>query len=591
MNDWSINMGIVGFLNILKHVDKEDDVLKKENYIEFDSSLLENFSTYYFKYFLYQDDMYKRISKNINMKVSYIKANPDKLKVKVEELKKYLSSQNEKVKKYFKDDSKIIAENLNYLKGIKKEEDIEELSRIVNNCLEVFKKDYVNEKLTINKSRNYISNVFFGQVSFLQKSRSSLTVVEQSKFMYRDYILPILDYCNLNELMDEGDVENLSIFIDKRLCEKNISKPIESIFKKIKKIIKKDNDIKSVLKYYNSDELKVCQMCTDHKGIISTYTEGQFAPLAVSSDNAMNMYWNMDTNFLICDVCKLMLFCTPAGATLVRKKYLQNEDNKFYSFVNLDTSLEDLYNKNISFRNYRDKENPFEELIIDIVSENEEKSRWQLENILLVEFISSIEPKMCKMNYFNMATYLAKFFCKETKTLNSIQDRNLKASTIDIILKEKDLKELIGLKLREKISDNINPIKLFYTSSTDIFKTIKIRYTLYCYKNGGSEKMDYSKLNTARRAGRDIHDYYVERKAENKLNGIAYRLLNTSKVRNKKDFMDIILRLFMSCEKPIVPTVFLDVMEEKELDFESIAYAFISGLISEKYEPKTKEGK
>lgn len=103
--------------------------------------------------------------------------------------------------------------------------------------------------------------------------------------------------------------------------------------------------------------------------------------------------------------------------------------------------------------------------------------------------------------------------------------------------------------------------------------------------------MDYSKLNTARRAGRDIHDYYVERKAENKLNGIAYRLLNTSKVRNKKDFMDIILRLFMSCEKPIVPTVFLDVMEEKELDFESIAYAFISGLISEKYEPKTKEGK
>ena len=45
-----------------------------------------------------------------------------------------------------------------------------------------------------------------------------------------------------------------------------------------------------------------------------------------------------------------------------------------------------------------------------------------------------------------------------------------------------------------------------------------------------------------------------------------------------------------------VPMVFLDVMAEKDLDFESIAYAFISGLISDKYEPKndeqiTEEGK
>ena len=54
--------------------------------------------------------------------------------------------------------------------------------------------------------------------------------------------------------------------------------------------------------------------------------------------------------------------------------------------------------------------------------------------------------------------------------------------------------------------------------------------------------------------------------------------------------MDTILRLFMSCEKS-VPTAFLDVMSENELDFESIAYSFISGLISEKYEPNTGEVK
>jgi len=102
--------------------------------------------------------------------------------------------------------------------------------------------------------------------------------------------------------------------------------------------------------------------------------------------------------------------------------------------------------------------------------------------------------------------------------------------------------------------------------------------------------VDDKKLKAVRYAGRDIHDYYVQSNSKNKIDGIAYRLLNAAKVRNKKDFMDIVLRLFMSCEKS-VPTVFLDVMAEKELDFESIAYAFISGLISEKYEANTGEVK
>ena len=99
------------------------------------------------------------------------------------------------------------------------------------------------------------------------------------------------------------------------------------------------------------------------KGLVDNYTESDFVPLAVSADNSRNMYWNMDMNFSICDLCKLMLFCTPAGATLVRKKYITNEENEFYSFVNMDTSIQELYNTNSNLRNNRDKENPFKELI------------------------------------------------------------------------------------------------------------------------------------------------------------------------------------------------------------------------------------
>ena len=209
------------------------------------------------------------------------------------------------------------------------------------------------------------------------------------------------------------------------------------------------------------------------------------------------------------------------------------------------------------------------------------------------------------MNYLNMPTYLAKFLSKETKILNSIKDRSLSASIIDIILKEKDLKYLINDKFREEIPNILSSSKEFHTSSYDIFKTVMIRHILSCYKKGGTEKMDDKKLKVIRYAGRDIRDYHVYNNSENKLEGIAYRLLNTAKVRNKKDFMDIVLRLFMSSKKKgqddkwysmSVPMVFLDVTTEKDLDFESIAYAFISGLISDKYEPKndeqtTEEGK
>ena len=118
-------------------------------------------------------------------------------------------------------------------------------------------------------------------------------------------------------------------------------------------------------------------------------------------------------------------------------------------------------------------------------------------------------------------------------------------------MKEKDLKFLIQDKLKIKNLEAIEPNKGFTTLSSDIYKLIKIRYVLNCYKKGGTEKVDDKKLKLIRYAGRGIQDYYKEYKSETKLNGIVYKLLNTAKVRNKKDFMDTILRLFMSCEKSV----------------------------------------
>lgn len=600
MNDWSMNMGIVGFLNIFKRVELDYEIIKKENYIEFDSSILENFHDYYFDYFMEAYDLAKRVEKNIQFNINYAKNNEDKIKETSKIIKDSIKYQADKVKKFDVESFNELKIRFDEIGKIKKIEQFDEMQKLSLECVDILKINHINEKLTSNLYKYIVGDNYFGQVSFFNVAKSSLDIQGLKQVMYNDYLLPIIYYAQLQDAINSNELEDVKKFVNHSLeymdqeikakrLSKNSIKIIEKIIKEINKnFIKKEKSIEDIKDYMSN--LESCQMCCDIKGLLDNYTESNFAPLAVSADNAMNMYWNMDTNVSICNVCKLMLFCTPAGSTLIRKKYITNEDNEFYSFVNMDTSILDLYKSNINLRSKRDKENPFDELIIDIVSENKEKSKWQLENILFVEFKASVESKKCIMNYFNMSSYLAEFFCDKTKELECVKDRSLKASVIDLILKERDLKSLINEKIREKLTDSLNSSKGFCTSANDIYKVIKIRYTLDCYKKGGKEKVDEKKLKSVRYAGREIHDYYVQNNSKNKIDGIAYRLLNTAKVRNKKDFMDIILRLFMSCEKSI-PTVFLDVMAEKELDFESIAYAFISGLISEKYETNTMEGK
>ena len=408
MNDWSINMGIVGFLNILKDTKfleeiKKSKSYKKENYIEFESSILENFHEYYFKYFMNEYDLSKRIEHSINYNLSYLKKNEDKVKDVTKKIKENIKYQADKVKKFDNDNFNELKIRFDEIGKIKSFDDIEKLENLCKECVDIFRINHINEKLTLNLYKYIVGDNFFGQVSFFNVAKSSLDEEGLKKVMYNDYLLPIIYNSKINDILELNDMDKLSKFIleslayiDDEVKAKRISKgsikTIEKIFKDINsQFIKKNKDIEDVRSYL--DNLKSCEMCGSMKGLVSNYTESNFVPLAVSADNAMNMYWNMNLDFSICDICKLILFCTPAGATLVRKKYIQNDDNEFYSFVNMDTSIKELFDNNYNLRSKRDKENPYEELIIDIVSENKEKSKWQLENILFVEFKASVEAK------------------------------------------------------------------------------------------------------------------------------------------------------------------------------------------------------
>lgn len=599
--DWFFNMGIVGFLNILHEVEVKKQVIIKEDYIEFESLLLENFHNYYFDYFMKEYDVSKRVENSINYSLNYIKANPEKIKDSIKKIKDNLKKQNDKVKKFDEINYINIKDKLDTIGKIKKSDEIEELEQLTRECVDILKIKSINDRLTANLYKFIIGDNYFGQVSFFNVAKSKLELEGLKQVMFNDYLISIIYMGELESLIDKKDLDSLEKYITEKLeylnketSEKRISKAsiktIEKIMKDINsKFIKKKKSIEDIKAYM--DGLDTCELCGTYKGLINDYSESNFAPLGVSNDNAKNMFWNQDSTYSICDICKIILFCTPAGATYTKKNYIENEDNEFYSFVNMDTSIDDIYNTNINLKKLKDRDNPFNDLVIDIVSENKEKSEWQLQNILFVEFKASIEAKKCKMNYFNMPTYLAKFFVNEknSKLIQSIYNQRFKANVVDILLKNKDLKHLISKVLRDKIKDSLEDGYKNNVSSNDIFKAIKIRALIDSYKKGVNEMND-KKLQVVKFAGHEIHDYYVNTNSKNKINGIAYKLLNAVKVGNKKDFMDTVLRVFMSAEKS-VPSVFIEIMAEKDLDFESIGHAFITGLISEKYEVNKESNK
>ena len=64
-------------------------------------------------------------------------------------------------------------------------------------------------------------------------------------------------------------------------------------------------------------------------------------------------------------------------------------------------------------------------------------------------------------------------------------------------------------------------------------------------------------------------------------------MINSIKANNKKEFLDIIIRLHLFMEKDVSP-IFLEVMQDGNLDFATIGHSFLAGLISNEYQKPEK---
>ena len=609
LNDWFYNSGIVGFLRILDY-NNDNFAEIKDNYITFETKKLEKFHKYYFKYFF---DKYniglkttERIENSFEKIINYlkedsqdkqvIKETQEKLKTEKKYVKDIIKKQLDKIKKYDESTYSNILIEYNKIDKIKTQENIDELNNIREIITKELQKEDINKRLTLNLFKSILSKNYFGQISFLNVVKNALTFEEQEKIMYKDYISNIIEIDFIDEILhDKYKIEELKILIKDKLDNQEISKEVIQIYTNIqKRFIDKEKSLDEIKDYIQKNVFAHCYMCENDKSLTSNYSEGNFIPLAVSSDNMKNFFWNQNAEFPICDVCKLILFCIPAGISSVKKTTKENvngqvvyREKEVNGFVNYDTSVDDLLKMNnyLSQTSNVDKSiyNPYEELILNIVEQQRNLQEWQLENIFIVEFETEYLA-FSRIEYFNIKRYIAKFFVEYSQnTLNIMKDYRYKIQIMDYILKNKDLKYIINSRLREELSKETQ-------NGFNSFIATRIRLILNLLKKEDMEmdervKKNNVKLSVLYNLGVSIHEELKAKKEDNKLDGYTYKMLNSIKSGNKKEFMDVIIRIHMSMGKDISP-IFLEVMQDTDLDFESIGHSFISGLISNKFEKK-----
>ena len=594
LSDWFYNAGIVGFYRIFK--DKEKLEIK-DNYIEFDTKELRNFADEYFEYFFTQYNVAERTMQRVANNLKIISQNltkepnnkedENRIKEAIKTQKTYfkntIKGQLIKIKKFDEDTYETISNAMNKIDEIKDKEQVQELDEINALIKENLEKTNINQKLTMNSFKSVLNKSYFGQQSFLNVIKASLPYEEQKKVMYKDYISNIIEMDFIKEILDN----KYSIDEIKQIIDKKDQTTLTSQVTKIYQNIHKKKDLNQIQEYLKEKALSDCSMCNSEEILPSQYSEGNFIPLAVSSDNMSNFFWNQNVNLQICDVCKLILFCIPAGVTSIIKTVKDNGEYKeqnVYSFVNYDTNITELIKTNNNFRDRSKKEktnyNPYAEIILDIVDQNKQISNWQLENIFVVEFDAEYRA-FSRMEYFNITRPVAEFFTKyATDSLNKIKDYKYRVQVVDYILKNKDTKIIINNRIRDNFTNDIK-------NNIDSYYATKARMNINLLKKGdknmeGIEKNN-KKLGAIYNIGIATREKFKQKNMENKLDGYIYKMLNCIKQGNKNDFMDIIIRLHISIEESISP-IFIESMKEGDLAFEDIGHSYLAGLASNRYE-------
>lgn len=594
-DEWFLNCGLVGLINVLEFAQRENLInlsdyhykIEKES-LSFDDNLINKLA---FLYFAYMIDKYDRNKDDIKHCNSYFESiiNKKNIKENFDKIKKFVSNKNKKIEKFKVsqyDRCKEIEMNLKSIKKLDTEESINLIKSLINEYLKITSIKEINEKITINYFKSLLSK-FKGQSSFLNVSKNKLTKQEQINFINKDFFLPVLQLNKLEQLKNEENEEVILKYLKSQL-KNNV--PVTSVTFMIKRIYKnmtkKKKDKQAIKK--EIDKLYTCQFCNSNHSIGDNYSDSFFNGLGLSIDNSTNKYWNNVLSYPVCPVCNMLSLFIQEGCFTIYKAYLDGSDydKNIYMFINLNDSLQNLYNFNISYKETLNNrlDNQLKFLNKNLIEENNKlnKDIVSMKNAEFIELkMESYDKRKSQIHSYVITGYLEDFFANYAEDLETIGRE--KARLLNAILNKEDLKVLIDFYFRDYINNRMS-----YISLSTIYKTIKIRYILNSLL-GGNKNMNKKFIYRIKSRANDLRiKLKAQQRSDTFFSSTSYKMLNVIKANDKNQFLQIVSKLYVSTNS-LIPNELLSVLTEDEVDFSTIAYAFLIGFNEYEYKNKKTE--
>lgn len=539
-SDWLFNAGLVGLINALGR----EKCLIKENYIEIDSDDLKNFSEKYFSYLINKYEStttWYRIIKFESQLDEIIHNNYEIDDKQLQRLNDNITYTKDKIKSNsYKKGLKLLDIDLDTeQKKLKKISSIKNIDEIKNMCNIL--KDIINvlldekvKKIILAKNVMYdVIQNFWSGVSFLHTSKSEANMYDEYEL---DFVESVLNYLNSDLSKANYNCAN---------CDREI--------------------------------LKLSQP--------HSYEMTWLNSIGVDTSRKSSHLWNFNNDMIICPICRLVYSCVPAGFTCYYNKGF---------FINQNRSVNDLLKsngadlKNISsFSELTDIS--FSNIIEGLIKQDIDNKPKEIDNIQVV-----------KVDFNNTRSYTFNVLSKNMLEIIKSQSKNLK----NIIKYNIRLDKNRYINIYEDVIDHLynnqnlfNYINMLFRIHIDADKQITIYdycfHALISINNeliGGinaMNKLSREKIAYIRHLGNELRKEYVKKQQENKIDGIAYRLLNSLRTKNDKQFLDTLITVYMYHGLE-VPTVFVDSLTSEE-KLQTIGYAYLLGFVGKEYKKNDEE--
>jgi len=320
--------------------------------------------------------------------------------------------------------------------------------------------------------------------------------------------------------------------------------------------------VKKILKYDKKENFsklkKTCIECGNSINDELGHPMSWLNEIGVDNSRKKSHYWNFKPDGVLCPFCALIYSCVPAGFINVNRTgiFINNSESfEALKKINDDRILE--YNKisDLEKNMYYRIANKLED------KENEIKSTNLIQNIQVIKK-TRIDKDNIKSQFILLDNNMLKLFKMCNKEFNYLTNKFVKIN--DLLIKLIKLSIVDGKRVNTEMLNSILNVQV-------------IKEVI------GGKKMDSKKVYIMSKKGLELR-YTMKSKTDNyesKLRSFAYKLLNALKTKNINNFMDMIMRMYISVNKE-VPTLFLESIQDEDV-FAAYGYAYLIGLNGETY--------